>query len=155
MRSLVLLPLSLLFLGLCSCGPAPIFEEVRELGPGGWAYADSLTFDVAITDTTGRQDLRLIVGHTPDFAYQNFYVRVTTRLPDGRVLSQPVSLQLADKYGNWYGNCSRGACTSRIAIQQNLRFRQPGTYRWTVSQFSREDPLPEITALGLGIAPLP
>lgn len=140
---------------LTACGPQPLYERSVDFEDGaGWNYADSLTFTYEIEDTTTAYDLVLTVDHTDAFAYQNFYVRLSTHLPNGHVLTQPLSLDLADNFGRWYADCDGiGGCTNEISIQTDTRFEKPGTYQLVVSQFSREDPLPEITGMGFRVLP--
>ncbi|PPK88720.1 gliding motility-associated lipoprotein GldH [Neolewinella xylanilytica] len=141
----------LIALLLASCGSDVVYQQQQAFGPGGWRYADSVDFAFPVTDTAGSYDLVLTVDHGQQFANQNFYVHLNTHLPDGTVLSQPLSLELADKFGEWYGDCNSGGCVTNISIQEGTRFTQTGDHRLVVSQFSRQDPLPEITALGFRI----
>ena len=137
---------------LASCGgPEVVYNKQQDFPNGGWAYADSVTFVYPVTDTTAQYDLVLTVDHTTDFAYQNFYVQLDTYLPDGQHLSQPLSLQLADNFGEWYGECSKESCVIEIALQQGTRFTEIGEHRLVVTQFSREDELQDITEVGFRI----
>ncbi len=145
----MLVPLGLFLTG-CG-GPEVVFTEHADLGPQGWAYADSVNYVYKINDTSQQYDLVLSVDHAPDFPSQNFYVRLTTHLPDGRLLQQPLSLQLANNFGEWYGDCSSTGCSADIALQEGTRFADTGEYRLVVSQYSREDPLPDITGLGFRV----
>ncbi|NJB84960.1 gliding motility-associated lipoprotein GldH [Lewinella marina] len=143
--------LPLLLALLSACGPEITFQEESDLGPAGWAYADSVAFTFPVTDTSARYDLVLSVTHTQDFPFQNFYTRLATHLPDGTVLTQPLSLQLADTFGDWYGECSGTECTADISLQTGTRFTQLGEHRLVVAQFSRQDPLEEVTGIGFRI----
>lgn len=136
---------------LTSCGEDVIFRGEEDFPGTGWAYADSVAFAFSVDDTTARYDLVLSVDHTTEFAAQNFYVSLATHLPDGSVLQQPLSLQLANKYGDWLGDCSGSACVAEISIQEGTRFTEAGNHELVVSQYSRQDPLPEITGLGFRI----
>lgn len=131
--------------------PDTVFEQQIDLGHHGWAYADSLEFSYNISDTSSHYDLVLTVGHRNDFAHQNFYVELSTSLPDGKQLSQPLSLQLADNFGEWYGNCSGDGCVAEIALQEGVKFSEAGEYRLAVSQFSREDTLVGVSMLGFRV----
>lgn len=146
---LFLLPL------LFGCGPDVAYERSADLGPAGWTYADSVSFDFPVADTAQRYDLVLSVTHGTEFAYQNFYVFLTTHLPDGTVLRQPLSLQLADNYGEWFGDCSGDVCTTDIALQEGTRFTETGEHRLVVSQYSRQDPLPDVSAVGFRVVRRP
>ena len=115
---------------------------------GEWSYADSLDFSFRIDDTLQLYDLWLEVEHAVDYPYQNLYTRIHTRFPSGQRLSEPLSLELADKVGRWYGDCSRNSCTLRIPIQQGAFFDQPGNYHITVEQYMRQDPVQGVRHVG-------
>ena len=147
-------PLATLFL-LCSCGPDYSFEEYRDFAEAdGWTYADSVAFEFAISDTNQIYDLHFFVDHATDFGHQNLYVRFHTLFPDGQRLSETVSLELADKFGTWQGDCSGATCRVDIPIQQDAYFNQPGTYTLKVEQYSREASLPKIGGVGFALEPV-
>ena len=141
----------LLILACSACGPEVVYEHREDFTTTGWAYADSVTFGFPVADTSATYDLVLTVTHGTEFTAQNFYVHLATHLPDGTVLQQPLSLQLADKFGAWYGDCSADVCETDISIQENTHFTRTGDHRLVVSQFSRQDPLPEVGALAFRV----
>ena len=148
MRSGLLTVATALIITCTACGPDVVYQQRSDFPAAGWAFADSVDFAFPVTDTTATYDLVLTVTHGTDFVAQNFYVHLATHLPDGTVLRQPLSLQLADKFGAWYGDCTGEVCDSDISIQEGTRFTRTGDHHLVVSQFSREDPLPEVKALG-------
>lgn len=136
---------------LTACGPAPIYEKDVAFPESGWAYADSVRFDYTITDSDKTYDLVLDVAHNDDFAYQNFYVKLHTTPPSGKRSSSQLSLQLAGNFGEWLGNCSGGKCRLSIPFLKEVNYLSPGDYSLTVEQYSRDEPLPALTGLGLRI----
>ena len=140
-----------LALFLFACNDAFIYEAERPIDDGRWTYADSLTFDFAITDTTGVYNLYLDVTHSPDYAYENLYTRILTTFPGGQRLEQVLSLELADNTGRWAGDCGGERCVARIPLQENAYFNQAGDYVITVHQHMRQETLPGVAALGLAI----
>ena len=147
-----LLPLLLLPLLLISCGPDPLYTSRHDF-PSGWSYADSLTFAFDVQDTTARYDLELSLAHAPTFPNQNTYVLIDTYFPDGRHLTQPVSLELADRFGRWYGDCNGETCELTVPIQRNARFDRAGAHRLVVRQYARREVLPEVTEVGFRVVP--
>lgn len=114
-------------------------------------YSDSLQFEAEITDTSKVYDIELEVEHTPEYGFQNVYVRIHTEFPNGKRLSQPLSLELAGKAGNWLGKCGRTKCRLMVPIQQSAYFNELGMHRFIVEQYMRMDALPGITGIGLHI----
>ncbi len=137
----------LLFATFACGGPEVVYERTENFAGDGWAYADSVSFDYVVGDTAARYDLVLTLGHSPAYPAQNFYVRLNTHLPDGTSLSQPLSLDLANEFGEWYGDCDDGVCSVDLSIQEGTRFLSAGKHRLVVSQFTREDPVGEIASL--------
>jgi gliding motility-associated lipoprotein GldH len=142
----------ILLLGLLSaCGPTIVYEESTTFAEPGWSYTDSLVAEFAIADTNQIYNLHLRLTHGLDFPYQNFYVQVHTVFPQGERISQQVSLELARSSGSWFGDCNSEQCVLDIPIQEGAYFNQAGTYRIVVEQFSRENPLAEVYALGFAL----
>ncbi|MEM9835173.1 MAG: gliding motility lipoprotein GldH [Bacteroidota bacterium] len=132
----------LLAVVLTGCGPTYVFEEEQRLDETtGWAYNTPLAYDFTVADTNTLYTLHLILEHTTTFNSQNAYVLIRTIFPDGERLEEQVSLQLADKFGQWFGDCSQEVCTLDIPIQQNAFFQRTGEYRIEIEQFTRDNPL--------------
>lgn len=151
MRSLLLLGVSLLLAqGFISCGPELIYEQQHAF-PGQWTYADSVQFQYEIQDTGIAYDLVLNVSHTDLYPTQNLYTEFVTVYPNGLRDSDPVSLELADRFGQWLGDCSGESCELSIPLQQGAKYPEAGTYGLTIHQFGRQDSLQAITGLALEI----
>lgn len=140
-RHFSVLLLFLLAVSLFACGPNYIVDESRDIPNGLWTYADSIRFEADIPDTTSVYDLWLTLDHAPDFEWQNLYMRIHTVFPDGRRLSSPLSLELADQGGAWQGKCNATRCRFRLPIQEGAYFQVPGRYVFTMEQYMRMSPL--------------
>ena len=131
------------------CGPAVIYEQRQTTSEAGWRYEDSLRFAYTIPSTESRYDLLLTIDHGDDFAYENFYLKIHTELPNGKRTTERINIELAGDYGAWNGNCSNDNCAFEVPILRKTRFQEAGDYAITLEQNSRDNPLPEITAVGL------
>ena len=97
---------SMLFVGFISCGPALVHEQQHPF-PGQWTYADSVQFQYEIQDTDKAYDLVLSVLHTDIYPTQNLYTQFVTIYPNGLRDAEPVSLELADRFGQQCGGGGR------------------------------------------------
>ena len=145
-------------ISLGSCGENYLYSDTHKMGEVGWTYADSLKFDFEIADTSKRYNLLLTVHHTPDFSNENLYVKFTTVFPKGLEalqgkdrVAQTTSLTLAQKDGQWLGQCSAKECVMQIPIQMNTWFPESGKYSLLVEQFMRRDSLKEILAIDFAV----
>ena len=151
MRIVHFFALLLAGIGISACSPGTLVKESQSVNNGVWTYADSLQFTVAIEDTSRLYDISLLVKHDKSYAFQNLYVKVHTRFPNGKILSPSLSLELADKSGDWLGKCSGNTCRIEIPIQQNAYFDEKGDYIFTLEQYMRTDSLPGVRSLGLHV----
>ncbi|MEL7251084.1 MAG: gliding motility lipoprotein GldH [Bacteroidota bacterium] len=136
---------------LASCGPNFVHESALEIPETGWTYQDSLTAQFEIEDSLTIYNLHLLLEHDERFPFQNFYVQVHTKFPDGQRLSELVSLELANKVGRWLGECSSTTCQLDIPIQEGAYFNQIGEYQITIEQYSRRNPLPGVLEIGFAV----
>jgi gliding motility-associated lipoprotein GldH len=146
--------LSVICLLLTACNSDLIFDESKDIPDASWSYDNPLPFEFEVKDTTKTYQVLLEVEHAGDFGFQNCYVQITTRFPNGEEKKQAVSLELAAQSGIWNGQCSGNTCSLEIPLQAKAKFKAPGKHSITVEQFMRVNPLPGIKAIGLKIKQL-
>lgn len=148
-----------LFLASCclfltACNKDIIFDKTIKIPDASWSYDNPLPFEFEVSDTTKTYQILLEVEHAGDFGFQNCYVQITTKFPNGEVKKQPVSLELAAQSGIWTGKCSGNDCNLEIPLQAKAKFKQPGKHSIIVEQFMRVNPLLGIKAISLKIKQL-
>ena len=145
-----LIIISLCALFVCSCGGKVIYQETIDISDP-WSKTDSISFQYDIVDTLVPYDLILKVEHSPSFGYENLYLMVNTKFPDGQIKRGPLSLQLANNNGSWIGDCNDESCTIKIHLSSIAYFKTPGLYTLSFAQFSRESQLSGIKKLTLSV----
>lgn len=138
-------------LTLVSCGPDYIFEEDYSVDPAGWTYDQTARFEFNAPDTTEQYNLWLTINHSPEYSYENIYVNIKTEFPAQPTAEQRLSLDIADKFGNWQGDCNRDRCLTLIPLQTNLRFRELGEHALEIVQDTRDEKLEGINVLSLSV----
>lgn len=145
------------FLFLClalffsSCTQSFIYEKDISFPEKVWNYENKVDFEFEISDTETLYNLYLDVSHATDFSSQNMYVKFYTKFPSNKILSDVVSLELANKGGIWFGSCDSETCNLRIPIQSNIYFEEKGEYTVTIEQFTRTAELQGVKSLGFKI----
>ncbi len=130
-----------------SCSSQYFSEQHHTLTNSEWGYADTLVYDVDIKDTSSRYNILLEVIHSPEYLYQNFYLKIFTQFPDGEKIDQTLPIDFADHTGRWYGKCTR-VCELDVVLQENARFDQIGGHRFEITQHMRENPVRGIEKIG-------
>ena len=144
MRYLVLI--SLLF--MMGCGPTPEYSESRPLNSEGWAEAPVI-FDIDITDIEPRYELQLLIDHTTAYRYENIYFEIKTVFPDRDPREEQLSVNLANKKGQWQGDCSGESCKIKVYLLESFKFPAVGDYTFELRQYTREESLAGINGLEL------
>jgi len=137
-----ILILSVIF--LVGCGPEVLFEQSYDVGEE-WSYDETMDFEIDIIDTTELYNLEFILDHKTDYTYQNIYVNITTTYPGGKQISDEVSLQLANKRGEFVGKCSGEKCKAIIVLQEKFKFQLLGKHIISIAQHSRKNSLDGIS----------
>lgn len=139
------------FLLVACTGKNYIYTQDQEIENGTWSYQDSLNYSFEIVDTAKVYNILLGLDHSVDYPYQNLYLKIHTLFPTGKRLEQQVSFELADKYGQWYGDCGSDNCELQVDLQRNAYFNAVGKHTITVEQFMRHDPIEGINGVSLSI----
>jgi len=107
----------------------------------GWIFSDSLAVDFSISDTSRFYAMRFQLNFDPQFNYENVYTRIHTQFPDGKRISQILSLQLTNETGAWAGKCNKNVCHVEIPLQERIIFPSTGYYKISIAQYTRTDTL--------------
>lgn len=136
-RKIHLLSILAFILFASSCNNGVVYSHKETVDGSVWNYNQELLFELNGIDTSSYYDLVLEVNHSSEFSYENLYTRISTKFPSGESIKDIVSLQFADKMGNWLGNCNSSTCKTELLIQERFRFKEVGAHKISLENFSR------------------
>jgi gliding motility-associated lipoprotein GldH len=136
---------------LSSCNKNIVYSEYQKFDNNEWAVKDKAVFDFEITDTVSLNNISLMVRHADSYPYSNLYLFVTSKYPDGKVLTDTMEVVLANQKGEWYGSGAGDIFDFKVPVKKNVRFPMAGKYQFSFEQGMRVDPLPLIMDLGIEI----
>ncbi|NDF97550.1 MAG: gliding motility lipoprotein GldH [Chitinophagia bacterium] len=142
------------------CTQLELYEKSVPLAAQRWENTYRPTFDFIIKDTTARYDVALVLRHRDRYHYNNIWLRISVTDPQGKNYSFETDLLLGTNEKGWLGAGMDDIYEHRISLQKELltagvSFRQAGTYRFSIEQVMREDPLEEVMNVGLRIEKKP
>jgi gliding motility-associated lipoprotein GldH len=149
-RAANLLLMLILFL-VCSCSRNVAFSEYKKFDQNEWRVSDKAAFDFEMNDDQSLYNISLMVRHTDAYPYNNLFLFVTTKYPDGKVLKDTMELILASDKGKWHGSGAGDIFDYKVPVKQNVRFPLKGKYRFEFEQAMRINPLPEVMDFGMEI----
>jgi gliding motility-associated lipoprotein GldH len=138
-------------LSFTSCNKSVVYSKYQSFKENEWFAKDKAVFEVDITDTKSLSNISLMVRHADGYPYNNLFLFVKTKYPDGKVLSDTMEIILANQKGEWQGSGAGDIFDLKIPIKKNVRFVLPGKYEFSFEQGMRVDPLPLIMDLGFEI----
>ena len=145
----------LILLLISSCTHIDLYERVVSVSKQDWesSFKPSFTFD--IKDTTVPYQLFLILRHNNKYNYNNIWINLYRKKPDGQVSKVPYELQLATNERGWLAEGMDDIYEHRIPltppVNDTFYFNKTGTYTFTIEQIMREDPLKNVMNVGLRI----
>ena len=139
----------------CSCEEMKDYQEYKPLKVSGWDLHDTLKFQFDVTDIKPKYNLYLNVRHRDAFEFQNFYIKIFTKMPDGTQKVDIVSMYLSEEDGTWKGLCSGDVCMYSTLIFSRFRFEQAGTYQIMIKHEMRQNQLKNLLDLGLKLEKAP
>ncbi len=136
---------------LSSCNKNVVYSKYQTFKENQWYVKDKAVFDVEIKDTQTLNNIILMVRHADSYPYNNLFLFVTTKYPDGKTLSDTMEIILANQKGEWQGSGAGDIFDFKIPVKKNVRFPLAGKYQFIFEQGMRADPLPLIMDFGFEI----
>jgi gliding motility-associated lipoprotein GldH len=137
---------------LCvGCNSKVFYAEYADVDEQGWALADSVVFDVEVTDTNRMYDFLLEVRNNISYPYSNAFFFINTTFPDGSVAHDTLECPLADLSGQWYGKRAGRYVDSRYYFRKNARFPLSGNYRFAITHGLRDSSVVGLCDIGFRI----
>ena len=136
-----------------ACTPIDLYERVATIPGQGWqsSYKPSFTFD--IQDTTATYQLFLILRHNNKYSYNNIWLNVYRKKPDGQVSKVPYELKLATNERGWLAEGMDDIYEHRIPLappaNDSFYFNKKGPYTFTIELIMRDYPLQTVMFVGL------
>ncbi len=142
--------LFLLGILLMSCDPQMVFDQLKSTGNERWAWDENRSFEIPMEDSTALYNIYINVRHTKEYPFENLYVFILLKSPEGSVLKDTVDIRLANARGKWLGDGFGNIKFVREKYREGVRFGRSGIYSIELSQGMRVEEVP-VTDIGVRI----
>ncbi|HUH33791.1 MAG TPA: gliding motility lipoprotein GldH [Daejeonella sp.] len=137
---------------LTSCQDAnTVVDTNQTITNRNWSYINKIRVPVTIEDSTADYNIYINLRHTGDYKYSNIFLRVHSQSPGGKVVTDRIEFKLAYPDGQWLGKGSGNMYSYQLPFKENYRFPGKGKYLFEIEQNMRDNPLKEITDVGLRV----
>ena len=146
---LTILPALLLFAAGCT-DPNGIIDQNTTIENHNWSYANKVKFPVKIDDASVTYNIDINLRVTGEYRYSNIFVLMRRTGPKLNALTR-FEIKLADKDGQWLGQGSGNLYSYQVPLITDFKFPEKGTYQFEIEQNMRDNPLHEVSDVGLRI----
>ncbi|MBC8265366.1 MAG: gliding motility lipoprotein GldH [Flavobacteriales bacterium] len=137
----------LLCFSLFSCKNNILFKADKELKNTNW-HTDSLAvFEFDVSDTISTYLAEINIRHTIDYSFQNLFIFIHTKMPNGQFTNDTIECILADKNGKWKGKGIGDILDFTKIYKQDIIFKTKGNYKIEIEQAMRYGKLSNINLL--------
>lgn len=139
-----------LFLSACK-NPGALVDEYTAIEQNNWTYLKKVRVAVKVENQAVPYHVFINLRHTADYRYSNIYIRIRQINPDKSTKQFRKEYRLANPDGEWLGTGSGNLYSYQLPVYLNHRFPAKGTYIFELEQNMRDNPLKEITDVGLRV----
>ena len=131
--------------------PKAVMDQNTEINNHNWPYTNRIKFTVKIDDERIAYNLLLNLRVTGDYKYSNMFVLIRQSDPDRKTSSTRFEVKLADPDGEWLGKGSGNLYSYQMPFRTNYTFPAKGNYTIEIEQNMRDNPLREVSDIGLRV----
>jgi len=128
-----------------------VSDENTEVPGHNWKYTGKFKYAVQIDDEKVPYNIYMNLRVTADYKYANLFVLITQTGPDKKSSVKRYELKLANKDGEWLGEGSGNLYNYQLLLLANYKFTARGHYTFTIEQNMRDNPLKEVSDVGLRV----
>jgi gliding motility-associated lipoprotein GldH len=132
-----------------SCTTLDVYEKTKTFSKHEWNSTDVATFNFEIADTNSLYNMFVVLRHEDGYKYKNIWLDIEAIAPD-TTLQIKRNFTLSDNT-KWLGNGMSDIVEHRINFNPVPAKLKKGTYKFTLKQAMREDPLQYILQAGIRV----
>ncbi len=140
---------------LVACNSQTRYHQFRHIDEQRWSHADTIRFDVPLTDSLHNHKITLQLRHTARYPYKNLNVGLQAISPDSQYTkTDRFNVKLIDEEGNWISSGQGGFYNLNIGEMQ-LMPSIVGDWHINIFQEMGDSILSGIHDLGIEVSVLP
>lgn len=142
---------TLLACGCMSYDKNTLFDQNTSINNLNWPYVDKVKFDVKVDDPSALYNVYLNLRVTADYKYSNLFVLIHQTDPDKKTTTVRQEYTLANPDGEWLGEGSGNLYSYQLPSKMRCKFAEKGTYHFEIEQNMRDNPLRQVSDVGLRV----
>lgn len=116
-----------------------------------WSYVNKIKIDFKIDDAAATYNLFLNLRVTSNYRYSNIFILIHQTGPDKKNKTVRFEFKLANPDGEWLGQGTGNLYNYQVPFEAGYKFPVNGTYQIELEQNMRDNPLHEVSDVGLRV----
>ncbi|TYR37313.1 gliding motility lipoprotein GldH [Sphingobacterium phlebotomi] len=141
---------SLLFFML-ACANQPFYDVYKSTANRRWHHHEKQSFQVHINENSALYDIWVYIRHTGEYDFANLFFLSYETGPQLKDTSYRHELKLATPDGRWTGKSAGNLYENKLLLKENYTFPDTGIYTFEIEQNMQDNPILNITDVGLKI----
>ena len=142
----------LLLSSISSCyDPNAVFDQNTEIVNRNWSYASKVKYDVEIKDSSVPYNLYLNLRVTGDYKYSNLFLLISQNMAGTKPAVVRYEFKLANPDGEWTGKGTGNIYSYQMLFKPSYKFPARGIYHFELEQNMRDNPLREVSDVGIRV----
>jgi gliding motility-associated lipoprotein GldH len=135
-----------------SCTQIDVFEKNTPIPGHSWKSDFTATGSFDIKDTAVIYNMFVVLRHTDAYKYENIWLNIGLQAPGDSMRYTRYNVQLANGATGWEGKGMDDIWEVRKRVETSSQaFKKTGTWKFSINQLMRDNPLPHIMSTGLRV----
>jgi gliding motility-associated lipoprotein GldH len=146
-----LLPAACCFV-YASCTQLDNYEKNTSIPKYEWHNSFTVKDSFSITDISVKYNVYAVLRHTDAYKYNNIWLNIGIQAPGDSMRYQKVDMLLGSDANGWTGTGMNDIWEVRqLLTGASFNFNVKGTYKFSITQIMRDEPLPAVMSAGLRV----
>lgn len=134
-----------------SCDTNNVADSNQTMPARNWSYANKVKVFVDIADSNKLYSIYFKLRHTADYRYANIFVILNVKTAQKK-RNRRYEFKLAQADGQWNGSGSGNLYSYTFPLLTRFKFPAAGRYELELEQNMRDNPLKEVSDVGIKVA---
>ena len=114
-----------------------------------WKSGQEINFNPTIEDVNKSYKLTLGIRHLYGFQLSSINVTVKSISPSGKEATKDYEFKIKDSEDKYIGSCGGDLCDLETVVDDNIKFEEPGQYKYSITHNVQADRIPGVMEFGL------
>lgn len=138
-----------LFLGACQT--IDLYEQTTTYPEHQWSSKQINQYQFNIADSNASYNMFFVIRHHNAYHYKNIWLQVISQAAGDSIQKQTININLADDMNGWLGSGMDDIYDHRVLMNTQPLKLPKGSFKVSIQQIMREDPLQNILATGVRV----